>query len=566
MITDTDKRFCSLLFDVMEAKGVKDIVCSPGSRNAPLLLAASARNSLKKHFVIDERAAGFMAYGLALVSRKPVALVCTSGTALLNYSPAVAEAYYHGVPLVVISADRPMQWIDQEDSQTIRQPDALANFVKKSYNMPVGPDNDSELLWYVNRITNDALITACSQRPGPVHLNVPLAEPLGLKKIKNSDTPRIIEFIQADSIGNKEIIRQLAMRVAKSKVMLVAGFMSPDSALQKSVSSFARFPNVAVMAETISNLHLTLTDYSVDSVLTAYDKSRLEELSPDLIISVGGSLVSRKLKEYLRKNIGNCEHWAIGYTHTTVDCFQSLSLRIETDITRFFRSLSSSLSKLQIAAHSTGYKDSWLDARKKALQIKNTFVDNSPWSELQAFNLILNNIPGSCNLLLSNGTPIRYDQIITHKLPHSTWCNRGVSGIDGTVATAVGAAKSYPGVTLLITGDLSLSYDIGSLGLKEIPDRLKIIVIDNEGGGIFRFISSTSGLEEREKYFCMKPDLSLKEIAEGFGWEYMEADSENSLSCNLKKLYSSTHKTILRVVCDGVRSAEILKAYMKIKC
>ena len=129
MIQDTDRNFCAILLDVLEKSGVKDVVCCPGSRNAPLLIAAAARGGLRKHNVVDERSAAFMALGIASVSKKPVAIICTSGTALLNFAPAVAEAFYQSIPLIVISADRPEQWIDQDDSQTLRQFEAPINIL-----------------------------------------------------------------------------------------------------------------------------------------------------------------------------------------------------------------------------------------------------------------------------------------------------------------------------------------------------------------------------------------------------------------------------------------------------
>lgn len=561
-LTDTDKRFCSILFDVMKEKGVKDVVCSPGSRNAPLLIAAASRDELKKHIVTDERSAAFMALGMALVSRRPVALICTSGTALLNYGPAVAEAYYQGVPLIVISADRPEQWIDQDDSQTLRQEEALNNFVKKSYSLPAWGDDDKELRWYANRISNDAMAEATGGKPGPIHINVRLGEPLGRKIPVTTGEERVIKVIEADSIGNKEIIKELGQRLSKSKVMLVAGFMAPDSILQKAVGSFVKFPNVAVMAETLSNLHLEEDDYSVDSVLTAYSEDELDKYAPEIVISIGGALVSRKLKEYLRRNSGKCEHWSIGRTHTTTDCFMALRLRIETEMARFFRNITRVISKVGSDSSVSGYKTHWKQLREAAGKIKQDYIDRSGWSELKAFDILLNNLDRQNNLFLSNGTPVRYAQIIKYKLPHASYCNRGVSGIDGSVSTAVGAAKAYKEGCVIITGDLSMSYDIGSLALPEIPDRMKIIVIDNQGGGIFRFIPATYVLEEREEYFCGRPNLPLKELAEGYGFDYFEAKDEESLHKNLERLQQCCRKAIMRIVCDGEISAEKLKGFM----
>ncbi|MCH5231555.1 MAG: 2-succinyl-5-enolpyruvyl-6-hydroxy-3-cyclohexene-1-carboxylic-acid synthase [Muribaculaceae bacterium] len=571
---DTSKKFCSILLDVLEAQGVCDVVCSPGSRNVPLLIAAAAREGLKKHFAVDERSAGFMGLGLALVKNAPVALICTSGTALLNYAPAVAEAYYQGIPLIVISADRPIQWIDQDDSQTLRQDGALDNFVKKSFSIPANGEDTKEMLWYVERIANEAMITAASGKKGPVHINVHLSEPLN-EKVKCGRNPAIIRNLESDSFANKEVIKELATEIAESKVMLVAGFNQPDSALQKVITEFSRFPNVVVMAETISNLHLDYDNYAVDSVLTAYSPEELDRYAPQLVISIGGSLVSRKLKEYLRRNSNNCRHWSVGYSHTLSDPFQSLSTHIECNPYRFFRAINSVLRKRLIAMphnskdssldlsgfSSDIYRNLWHELRIKALDIKNSEVRKAPWSELLAFQMILNDIPTSYNLFLSNGTAIRYAQIINYPLPHASYCNRGVSGIDGSLSTAIGGAIAFKESSLLVTGDLSMAYDIGALGLRNIPERFKVIVIDNQGGGIFRFIPSTSDLEGREEYLCQPPLLPLKDLAHGYGWNYFDAFDEKSLASVLPDFFTSPRKAILKVTCDGQVSAKILKSY-----
>ena len=562
---DTSKKFCSIIFDILEQKGIKDVVCSPGSRNVPLLLAASARASLKKHFVVDERSAGFTGLGMALVSKRPVVLICTSGTALLNYAPSIAEAYYQNIPLIVLSADRPIQWIDQDDSQTLKQDGALDNFVKKSYSIPAVNDDEPELQWYVNRIINEAVLTCLSRKKGPVHINIHLSEPLGLKSLLSNNKQREINILEANSIRNKNIFKDLALKLSKSNVMLVAGFSQPDSELQKVIAEFSKFPNVTVMAETISNLHLTEDNYSIDSVLTAFENEELDKLFPEVVISIGGSLVSRKLKEYLRRNSSRFEHWSIGYNDTVTDPFMGLRLKIELPGVNFFRSVTREIKKIKVDTSKQEYRQLWKEKRIIANKTKQKYVDQSDWSELKAFSLILSNLPFSENLFLSNGTPVRYAQIIKYKLPHASYCNRGVSGIDGSVSTAVGGAISYKEGSLLITGDLSMSYDIGALGLKDVPSNFKIIVIDNQGGGIFRFIPTTSNLEEREEYFCQSPILPLKELAQGYDWDYLECEDEISLKEALPHFFTSTKKIIMRIVCDGVNSAEILKKYMSLK-
>lgn len=565
MKADTDKKYCSILFDIFEQHGIKDIVCSPGSRNVPLLLAASARDSFKKHFCVDERSAAFMALGIALVSQKPVVLICTSGTALLDYSPAIAEAYYQGIPLIVISADRPIQWIDQDDSQTLRQDNAINNFVKKSFSIPADINEEDELLWYVNRVSNEACILAKQDKAGPVHLNVHIGEPLGKTAECRPNTQRIIHNLRADTIGNKEVIKELAHKFANSKVCIIAGFMQPDSALQKALSQFCKLSNVVVFAETISNIHLNSSEYIVDSVLTAYETDELDKCSPDLIISIGGALVSRKLKEFLRRHAGKGENWSVGFSNLLSDPFMSLSLKLEVDPVRFFRNLYASVRKFKISEAADKYAEKWKSLRENAISLKNNFIENAEWSEIKAFDIVLNSIPSTYNLFLSNGTPVRYAQIIRYPLPHASYCNRGVSGIDGSVSTAVGGAIAYKGKTLLITGDLSFMYDMGALTQHEIPDRFKIIVIDNQGGGIFRFIPSTKDLSIREEYLCMNPRLPVENMAESFGCKYFEADNTKNLKEILPSFFSSEQKSILKISCDGELSAEILKNYMTIK-
>lgn len=561
---DTDRNFCSILFDVLVNKGVRNIVCSPGSRNSPLLIAASAREMMKKHFVADERSAAFVGLGISMVRQEPVALICTSGTALLNYAPAVAEAFYQGLPLIVISADRPEQWIDQDDSQTLHQDKVLRNFVKHSYSIPALGQEDKEMEWYVNRIANDAVLNACSGKPGPVHINIHLGEPLTNIKERNIENVHTILEITGDTIGNKEVIRNLAFEVASSKILLVAGFSFPDSPLQKYFVEFSRFPNVAVMAETISNLHLDAEDYSVDSVLTAYPTNYLDEFAPDIIISIGGALVSRKLKEYLRRNSKRCRHWSIGYTNATSDPFMSLTLKIETPPFRFFKSMSAVLRKVKISEKCKEYKKNWKDLKQQALKLKSDFIQKSGWSELKAFDILLNKIPSRYNLFLSNGTPIRYAQIIPYPLPHASYCNRGVSGIEGTLSTALGGGMAFKGKTVLITGDLSFSYEVGALGLKKIPLDFKIIVIDNQGGGIFRFLPSTSNLEQTEEYFCQPPILPIRHLAEGYGWDYFECKDEVSLHRDLQLFFKSEKRAIMRIICNGLASANVLKDYMNV--
>lgn len=557
----TDKKSCRIIAGVLAQHGVKDAVISPGSRNTPLILAFDNQHEICKHVVVDERSAAFMALGMAQVSRNPVALVCTSGTALLNYAPAVAEAYYQGIPLIVISADRPEQWIDQDDSQTMRQFEALGNFVKRSYDLPDTPMKANEDEWFANRIANNACLTAMRQKPGPVHINVQLDAPLSRAAMGGISAmeKRAIGIIEPEYRISKDDVARLAEKAAGRRILVVAGFMPPDSRLNRELLRFISLPNVRLMQETIANLHLPGRLWNVDSILSVLSDEEKERLRPDIVISIGGALVSRLIKEYLRSYPPG-EHWIVGVNPETVDCFKSLTCKICCQPSRFFRQFGGAMSK---QSDNPPYAALWEEAEAKAICSQNRYLANIPWSDMSALRTVFRKLPASCNLQLSNGTSVRYAQILMEHIPHGCYCNRGVSGIDGSTSTAVGAAIAYPADTVLITGDLSFSYDISALASHLMPPRMKIILMNNSGGGIFRFIGSTRSLDCLEKYFCANPALDYEKIVKAFGYDYLRATNEAELMKMLPRLLSDSEKsTVLEIVTPPETSAEVLLGYM----
>lgn len=578
---DTASRTTRILLDVMQAHGIDTIILSPGSRNTPLLISAAARSEMKKYIVSDERTASFMALGIAMASKKPVAIACTSGTALYNYAPAVAEAYYQGIPLIVISADRPTEWIDQDDSQTLVQFRSLDNIVKRSYNLAVDTPHkkcsnlryEDEQHWYTNRTINEALNLACSGTPGPVHINLQLDNPLGAKIERDNedenplyDLERIVSVIKNPPELPPHIRQQLAEKLAGKKILLTAGFMQPDSKLNKAVQTFASLPNVALMCETLSNLHLAEECYIIDGVLCNKNNLHLNELRPDIVISIGGALVSRMLKEYIRST-DSVEHWTLSDTSEKADCFQHLSLHIESAPVPFLEKITRNLRKIQqlmSADEVPQYKEAWQRARMEAEKIHTEYIRNCGWSELSALKRLIDRLPKSWNLFLSNGTPVRYSQLLMKQLPHAVYGNRGVSGIEGTNATAYGISANYSGTTLLITGDTSFSYCPQILANSTDNADLRIVVINNSGGGIFRFIGTTRDLDIREEYFCAAPNLPLRKLCETYQWSYFIASNEEEISEAIKGLYS-TRRSLLEIRVNAEQSAEILKEYFKNK-
>ncbi len=554
----TDKEVCNILVDVLLKHGVKRAVVSPGSRNAPLLVALSREDGIEKTIIVDERSAAFAALGMAQQTGEPVAIVCTSGTALLNYAPAVAEAYYQKLPLIVVSADRPKEWIDQDDSQTIRQFEALSQFVKRSYDLPARCGDDVAR-WYADRIINDAMMEATSGRCAPVHINIQLDEPLSGSS-EWSRQSRGIELISPSADLSESDVSRLVEVSRGCRILVIAGFMRPDEKCQKALERLSEMPNVAVLTETISNMRSPRFISAIDRTLIAMEEA--EEYVPDLLITIGGAIVSRMVKTFLRHNKPKYQ-WYVGVSDVTVDCMQSLTTRIQTDAGSFLSQFADAYCKMK---EDGDFANRWQALAEKGLARHCRYVQNAPWSDMKAHSVIfkmLNEQVKPIRLQLSNGTTIRYAQLFGDLVSADNFCNRGVSGIDGSTSTALGASLAFDGLTVLITGDMSFGYDLSGLASRYNTKNFKIIIINNSGGGIFRFVKSTAALPELEEYLECQRELPVKKYSDAFGFCYYEAENETELNAQFLEFLSVEQPAILSVKTDSVISGETLKNYFK---
>ncbi len=560
----TEKWPCRMIARALVAFGIKRVVTSPGSRNAPLIMAVERTGELEVSSVIDERSAAFVALGMAVASGEPVAIICTSGTALLNYAPAVAEAYYRKVPLIVISADRPLAWIDQDDSQTIRQCGALANIVKGTWNVPGEAAGDEER-WFVNRQLNDALLAATTGRKGPVHINVPLSAPLTrqLPAASVDDTFRKIDIMRVPDILPNEEARKLAAELSGRNIMIVAGFGAPDVKVSGARGILASLPNVAIIAEPMANIKASGLHNPDYRVLCAADAGvNANRYIPDVLITFGGALVSGKLKQYLRKAAIK-EHWHVGLNDSTIDCFCHLSRRVEIPAEGFFPKLATSLRYIHLKKGGvvSTYAADW-NALYESTSPR-SFPDD--WCALSAVETLLRKVPAKWNLQLSNGMSVRYAGACGANGFHRIDCNRGVSGIDGSVSTALGASLPYPHPTMLVTGDMSMQYDLAALSSTLVSPKLKIVVLNNGGGGIFRFIAPTASLPEMPQLLNGTLKLPLKELAEAYNFAYSRADSHRELHNAIKSMIAETDRPVLlEIITDGSVDAELMREYLGI--
>jgi 2-succinyl-5-enolpyruvyl-6-hydroxy-3-cyclohexene-1-carboxylate synthase len=543
-----------LLADICVEKGVRKVVISAGSRNAPLIITFSRKKEFECYSITDERSAAFFALGMAERLGEPVGLICTSGTALLNYSPAVAEAYYKGIPLLVMSADRPIERIDQGDGQMIRQEGALANISKYSCSLP--RIEDDEDLWHAKCLLEKSFKTMSEDKRGPVHVNVPLREPLYGTKDYNSLYTFTQLYSSEKRLSEKDIAHLSERFNSYGKILLIPAVTGIDKCLSEALSKLSELPQVVVLTETINNLKGENYFSGVDKFLSSINNSEDKSLYPDLVITLGDIIISRKIKQFLKNDLIK-DHWHINPSGNYIDLFQKITSLIEVEPDYLLSNLALKPFK------GSQYKDNW-EKRKKCIDIKHdSYVGNSSWSDLKAFSVIKEYIPSDIDLHLGNSTVVRYAQLFDEYSQVNCFCNRGTSGIDGCMSTAVGSSVVSENSTLVITGDLSFYYDSNALWNKYISNRLKIILINNEGGGIFRFIEGPSGHNELTEFFENHQLRNAESIARAYGLDYNYCESEEVLREILADFFNADCPSILEIKTPREKNDKILRDYFK---
>lgn len=556
----SDKIAVRNLVETCVAKGIKNAVISPGSRNAPLSITFNRHPEVSTTVIVDERCAAFYALGIAQQTNKTVALVCTSGTAALNYAPAIAEAYYQKIPLLIITADRPAEWVDQMDGQTIRQDKLYENYIKKSFCLPTEPSTGEEI-WHCNRIFSEAVESTYYPEAGPVHINFPLREPLyQTKDYSKTPLPQIFSTIstllELPPIEIDELKRKW---LHYPKVMILSGLLHPNKKINDLLNTIARQNHVTVLTETTSNLFGEHFNRSIDRLLAGINETNVTNFQPDLLVTIGGPVVSKKIKAFLRQNPPK-EHWHVNASNDYIDTFQHLSVIIPVSPEKFLPAFTS----LNGTGH---YKKLWTDLDASLLRKFNSFISTIKFSDLKAFQMILNIIPQKSNLQLANSTAVRYSNLFDNVASRAINCfsNRGTSGIDGTISTAIGAASSCTDLTTVITGDLSFFYDSNALWISPMPQNLRIIIINNKGGNIFRIIDGPSKTTELSEFFEAKHHLNASKIAQTFGLDYIICHNEGDLKKGLNSIYEPSYQKacVLEIDTDNELTPEILKEYFR---
>jgi 2-succinyl-5-enolpyruvyl-6-hydroxy-3-cyclohexene-1-carboxylate synthase len=514
--------------------GICDVVISPGSRSAPLTIAFARHPSFNKYVVPDERSAAFMALGMSLQTKKPTVIVCTSGSAAFNYAPAVAEAYYQQIPMLIITADRPPEWIDQWDGQTIRQQNLFANHVLKSYQLP-STDPSPEAVWHLLRAVNEAALLTTGHTHGPVHINVPLREPLyPTGMISYSKDLKV--WSEQKRMNHPCSIDPNELK-AFNKIAIIPGQQAYDQEVANQLAQLAI--KLPVICDAQSNYS------SIAGAVTHHDlflsEIRDSNLAPDLIITFGKSIISKNLKIYLR-GISGLQHWHINEGDFNPDTFQSLTKVFKCSPLAFIDQL------IALSSTQSDYLTTWTSRQSKTKFYLSRCFKEKEFSEFEAIDNLLSELPENTDLHVANSMAIRYVNFLGVKKPtQRLFVNRGTSGIDGSLSTAVGSAIAGKRKTVLIIGDLAFFYDRNGLWHNHPPEDLLIVLLNNHGGGIFGMIPGPRSLPEMEEYFITQQKLNAANTAKDYGIKYQMVKTRDGLGKALDNMIAEKGLRLLEV-------------------
>lgn len=560
----SNKENVNILTSLLLEYGVSDAVVCPGSRNAPIVHNLSVCEAIRCRPVTDERSAAFYALGLAIATRRPTVVCVTSGSALLNVMPAVAEAAYQHVPLVVISADRPQQWIDQLDGQTIPQSDALGRFVRKAVQLPE-PHNDEER-WLCRRLVNEAMHLATCRQGAPVHINVPISEPLF--EFSTEQLPQLSRFnnIKRAAIKDASMDMPDAFHEAK-RPMIVIGQLAHGTVSHETIRSLSE--KYVVMSEPLSNPSYMTIHFDEAIRYIVSDNSSINDdeddktaYYPDYVIYVGDTLVSKPARRFLR----NAKAPSCLITPDAADIhdpLMTLTDIVECD-TDSINALLASLCDAPDTDERCRFHDRWqsfLDAY--AAHADAYAPEYSQMATVKYFEEQLADLDIDICVHYANSSAVRLACIYAQ---HYVWCNRGVNGIEGSLSTAAGFSLATHDMTVCVIGDLSFFYDQNALWNSNLRGNLRIILLNNRGGGIFRQLSGLSDSPAADDLVMASHENTAQGICTQNDIGYLSAKNMDEMQIGIVTLLTreSERPMLLEVFTDSNDDVKVLEKYFKL--
>ncbi|WP_407406139.1 2-succinyl-5-enolpyruvyl-6-hydroxy-3-cyclohexene-1-carboxylic-acid synthase [Chryseobacterium sp.] len=547
----SSKRSIQVLANLFQQYNVLDIIVSPGSRNAPLAIHFSEIDAFNCYSIVDERSAAFVGLGMAKSEKKPVAITCTSGSAAANYYPAITEAFYANIPLLIVTADRPTDFVDIFDGQTIRQNNLFHQHSYGDFQLLEDSKENSE---ETNSSIIKKAIELCIEKQGPVHINIPLEEPL---YDLVSELPTFPEVEKTIKIKDFEISSNIIAEWNTSqRIMILVGTRDYSAELESQLSQLVKNHSVVILSEANSNLHHEKFFRHIDRYIFNFTDEDYLQYAPDLLITVGQNVVSKKVKQFLRKAKPK-QHWHLDEVWQP-DTYYCLTQKLEVKPEVFFSKLLNSIN-----LEPRPYYNLWDVLRDKKDAKHQSFLNLVEFSDFYFFNTVSRRIPENYNIHFSNSSAIRYAQLFELG-KRRIYCNRGTSGIDGSTSTAMGFAIKNTNPTLLITGDLSFFYDINGLWNQYIPPFTRIIIFNNGEGNIFKIIPGPGNANTNtvDEFIATQHHKNAEMMAKHFGFSYIKVEDDGTLDRVLDNFFKADiQPKIMEVSTQGKNNAEIQKAY-----
>ena len=567
-----------------ELHGIQNVVISPGSRNSPLAFGFASNPKFNCFSIIDERSAGFFALGISQQTKKPTVLLCTSGSALLNYAPSVSEAFFSQIPLIIISADRPKHKIGIGDSQTIFQEQVFGKNILESKALLQDVNHNTDELLKSNtqkilkknstdrsirklqndiQTSNDKIIknsfSKCLSSLKPIHINVPFEEPL--YNFQEKPTVSISSLLKKTPEKKSSTIEKEYRLEQFKKIIILIGSSDKSLMSKKLLEKISLNNHIVVLKETLSNIHHPSFFGKIDQIIAPIELQNerdnlFKELQPDLLITIGGMVVSKKIKTFLR-DFSPKKHFHLGLNDAK-DTFYCGVKHIKAQVENFF------INSLPRKPINSDYHDKWASISNNRNKLHVLEMKKIPFCDLKVFSVLNSKIPNNYNVQVSNSSPIRYFQLFDQNITCPMFCNRGTSGIDGSLSTAVGASWISKQPTLFVTGDLSFFYDSNGLFNNYVRKDLRIIVINNSGGGIFKILPGYSKEKTHETFIETRHNYNSKQLAKMYGFKYSHVSSLLGLKFSLFNFFKTSSKPkILEIKTSSQLSSQILKQYFQ---
>jgi 2-succinyl-5-enolpyruvyl-6-hydroxy-3-cyclohexene-1-carboxylate synthase len=570
----------SALVEELALAGVEHACVSPGSRSAPLALAFWNEARIRVWSHVDERCAGFFALGLAQQSGRPVAVVTTSGTAAANLHPAVAEAGEARVPLVVITADRPPELRGRGAGQTIDQLALFGSAVRWFFELGSVDASDAALLHFRSAASR-AVAEALGAPPGPVHLNVPLREPLAPAELEGdvgaqSELAREgrgaapLTAVEKGALApTATMVDRLASAIADCERGLVIAGRQPDGTIAAPVAALARAAGYPILAEPTSQLRAGAHDRSL--VVAAYDailRRPPERLRPELVIRIGDMVTSKATREWLSADQG-CRQLVVDPDGAWNEPTSIAERMLRVDPGELCRTLTEVVSP----RGESGWTRVWLDAAAAADAAIDDFLDSlgDELFEPRVHRGLAEVLPGESTVYVASSMPIRDCETFYPSSERAVrfLANRGANGIDGLVSSGLGVAATAPGRTFVVLGDLALYHDMnGLLAVKRLGVEATFVVMNNGGGAIFDFLPIAAHRDGYEELFATPTGLDLEKVAALYDLDFVRPTSHAELDGALagpglveipldRARNVELHRALFERVADAVAAGEV---------